>query len=84
MPDITLDDLVQSSSPQTVPETYEVTEKELDTQLAVLTPEERKQADELKNQIDVRDSQMLMQYGSGAKENIAELYAPRTQDISGT
>ena len=75
MPDITLDDLVQSSSPQTVPETYEVTEKELDTQLAVLTPEERKQADELKNQIDVRDSQMLMQYGSGAKENIAEFSA---------
>ena len=41
-------------------------------QLAVLTPEERRQADELKEQIDIRDSQMLMQYGSGARQNIAE------------
>ena len=60
MPEITLADLVKSSS------------EELNSQLAVLTPDERRQVDELKEQIDVRDSQMLMQYGSGARQNIAE------------
>ena len=72
MPEITLADLVKSSSVQTAPETPAATAEELNSQLAVLTPEERRQADELKEQIDIRDSQMLMQYGSGARQNIAE------------
>ena len=71
MPEITLADLVKSSSVQTAPEAPAAAE-ELNEQLAVLTPEERRQVDELKEQIDVRDSQMLMQYGSGARQNIAE------------
>lgn len=37
-----------------------------------LTPEERQKVEELKGQIDIMDSQMLMQYGSGAKQNIAD------------
>ena len=72
MPEITLADLVKSSSVQTAPEPPAATAEELNSQLAVLTPEERRQADELKEQIDIRDSQMLMQYGSGARQNIAE------------
>lgn len=72
MPEITLADLVKSSSVQTASETPAVTAEELNSQLAVLTPDERRQVDELKEQIDVRDSQMLMQYGSGARQNIAE------------
>ena len=72
MPEITLADLVRSSSVQTVPEAPATAAEELNDQLAVLTPEERRQADELKEQIDVRDSQMLMQYGSGARQNIAD------------
>ena len=71
MPEITLADLVKSSSVQTAPEAPAAAE-ELNEQLAVLTPEERRLVDELKEQIDVRDSQMLMQYGSGARQNIAE------------
>lgn len=72
MPEITLADLVKSSSVQTAPETPAATAEELNSQLAVLTPDERRQVDELKEQIDIRDSQMLMQYGSGARQNIAE------------
>lgn len=72
MPEITLADLVRSSSVQTVPEAPATAAEELNDQLAVLTPEERRQADKLKEQIDVRDSQMLMQYGSGARQNIAD------------
>lgn len=41
-------------------------------QSVILTPEERQKVEEIKNQIDIRDSQMLMQYGSGAKQNIAD------------
>lgn len=37
-----------------------------------LTPEERQQAEEIKNQLDVTDSQAVMQYGAGAKQNIAD------------
>ena len=72
MPEITLADLVRSSSVQTAPEAPTAAAEELNEQLAILTPEERRQADELKEQIDVRDSQMLMQYGSGARQNIAD------------
>ena len=72
MPEITLADLVRSSSVQTVPEAPATAAEELNDQLAVLTPEERRQADKLKEQIDVRDSQMLMQYGSWARQNIAD------------
>lgn len=72
MPEITLADLVKSSSVQPAPEVPSAAAEELNSQLAVLTPDERRQVDELKEQIDVRDSQMLMQYGSGARQNIAE------------
>ena len=37
-----------------------------------LTPEERERVEQIKEQIDVTDSQMLMQFGSGAKQNIAD------------
>ena len=75
MPEITLDDLIQSSPARTAPETTAVTAEQLNTQISTLSPEERRQADEIKAQIDVRDSQMLMQYGAGAKQNIAEFSA---------
>ena len=72
MPEITLADLVKSSSVQPAPEVPSAAAEELNEQLDILTPEERRQADELKEQIDIRDSQMLMQYGSGVRQNIAE------------
>ena len=49
--------------------------EELEGKLAQLTPEERREADSIREQIDVRDSQMLMQYGAGAKQNIADFSA---------
>lgn len=44
----------------------------LKDQITALTPEERRKVEELKEQIDLTDSQMLMQYGAGAKQNIAD------------
>lgn len=41
-------------------------------QTEVLTKEEREQVDAIKEQINIQDSQMLMQYGTGAKQNIAD------------
>ena len=73
MPEITLADLVKTSAAAApAVQTPKAAAEELNTRITVLTPEERKQVDDLKEQIDVRDSQMLMQYGSGAKQNIAE------------
>ena len=73
MPEITLADLVKTSAAAApAVQTPKAAAEELNTRITVLTPEERKQVDDLKEQIDIRDSQMLMQYGSGAKQNIAE------------
>ena len=71
MSEITLSDLIKTSSTAAeVPS--ETTPEEISAQISVLTPEERRQADEIREQIDVRDSQMVMQFGAGARQNIAD------------
>ena len=71
MSEITLSDLIKTSSAAAeVPS--EPTPEEISAQISVLTPEERRQADEIREQIDVRDSQMVMQFGAGARQNIAD------------
>ena len=71
MSEITLSDLIKTSSAAAeVPS--ETTPEEISAQISVLTPEERRQADEIRKQIDVRDSQMVMQFGAGARQNIAD------------
>ena len=71
MSEITLSDLITTSSAAAeVPS--ETTPEEISAQISVLTPEERRQADEIREQIDVRDSQMVMQFGAGARQNIAD------------
>lgn len=71
MSEITLSDLIKTSSAAAeVPS--ETTPEEISAQISVLTPEERRQADEIREQIDVRDSQMVMQFGAGARQNIAD------------
>ena len=52
------------------------------------TPEEKEKIRKIKNEIDLTDSQMLLQYGAGAKQNIAtfpktssETYGRRTPDM---
>lgn len=71
MSEITLSDLIKTSSAAAeVPS--ETTPEEISAQISVLTPEERRQADEIREQIDVRDSQMVMQFSAGARQNIAD------------
>ena len=76
MAEITLADLMRTGtgSPAALrPDAAEGTSaEELSRKLSALSPEDRALADEIKEQIDVRDSQMVMQYGSGAKQNIAD------------
>ena len=72
MAEITLEELrgkrqQETLAAQKAPETAV---KEMEKQ--ELTPEERERVEQIKEQIDVTDSQMLMQFGSGAKQNIAE------------
>lgn len=76
MAEITLADLMQNSNMKTETEVSPAESAEaLSVRLAALTPEERREADALRETIDMRDSQMLMQYGSGAKQNIADFSA---------
>lgn len=76
MAEITLADLMKDSSMKTEAEsTGSESAEALSVRLAVLTPEERREADALKESINMQDSQMLMQYGSGAKQNIADFSA---------
>ena len=51
---------------------WKETEENYPAGAQTLTPEERQQAEEIKNQLDVTDSQAVMQYGAGAKQNIAD------------
>ncbi|OUP84566.1 toxic anion resistance protein [Lachnoclostridium sp. An169] len=76
MAEITLADLMQNSNMKTETEVSPAESAEaLSVRLAALTPEERREAGALRETIDMRDSQMLMQYGSGAKQNIADFSA---------
>ena len=71
MAEITLDTLrKQRGQAADVP--AEETPDALKEQITLLTPDERRKVEELKEQIDLTDSQMLMQYGAGAKQNIAD------------
>ena len=71
MSEITLADLMNSRD-TAAPAPSPVSAEELSREITLLSPEDRALADEIKSQIDVRDSQMLMQYGSGAKQDIAD------------
>ena len=76
MAEITLADLMKNSSMKTEAEsTGSESAEALSVRLAVLTPEERRESDALKECINMQDYQMLMQYGSGAKQNIADFSA---------
>ena len=75
MAEITLADLMEKKQAMSFEAAQEEGTEELEGKLAQLTPEERREADSIKEQIDVRDSQMLMQYGAGAKQNIADFSA---------
>ncbi len=46
-----------------------------------LTREERRQADQIRDSIDISDSQMILMYAAGAKQNIADLSASILQSV---
>lgn len=75
MAEITLADLMEKKQTMSFKAAQEEGTEELEGRLAQLTPEERREVDSIREQIDVRDSQMLMQYGAGAKQNIADFSA---------
>ncbi len=71
MAEITLKELKEEHQiTNTVEEAAAVVE--ITKQVDQLTEQEREQVNSLKDQIDIRNSQMLMQYGAGAKQNIAD------------
>ena len=60
MEEITLADLMEKKQAMSFESAQEEGTEELEGKLAQLTPEERREADSIREQIDVRDSQMLM------------------------
>lgn len=73
MPDkITLENLARSSAAaQNAQEEKKQEIAEITKQVERITPAERQKIDEIKNNIDLMDSQMTEQYGVGAQKNIA-------------
>ncbi len=61
-------------------------EKAVETYEVVLTPEEQKMVDDFANQIDLTNTQMVLQYGAGSQKKIADfsetaLNSVRTKDL---
>lgn len=74
MAEITLADLKEKKEPVQKAENASETGW-MEQAVPELTPQEREKVEALKAQIDVTDSQMLMQFGAGAKQNIADFSA---------
>lgn len=60
--------------------------KEVETYELVLSPEEQKMVDDFANQIDLTNTQMVLQYGAGSQKKIADfsetaLNSVRTKDL---
>lgn len=78
MADISLDDLINAkvkSNIETVQEPILTEKNEIEKiaqQTEIISPEDRKRIDEIKESIDLTDSQVAIQYGINAQRNIAE------------
>ena len=70
--EISLNDLLKSSAEVQDIEIEETSPSEVTKRELALTPEQRERVDEIKNEIDLRDSQLAVQYGVGAQRNIAQ------------
>lgn len=74
-PTLTLEPLPepgQAISGVTMPEQQQAEEKKPVVQEIVLTPEEQKMVDDFAAQIDLKNTQQVMQYGSGSQKKIAD------------
>lgn len=79
MADINLEDLLKAKEREFNTQTTQIQPVEPQTEIAKVTqqtelisPEERRRIDEIKNAIDLTDSQASVQYGVNAQRNIAE------------
>ena len=70
MAEITLADLSRAKSTQTLATEETIPELTPDHQL--YTPEDRKKIDEIKNSIDMMDTQMVMQYGVSSQRRLTQ------------
>ena len=69
--EITLDTLMQGKENTALQKQEPVDVETVRTQVEELTPEQRARVEELKNSIDLMDSQTALQYGVGAQRNIS-------------
>ena len=81
-PTLTFEPFTQPEAPE-VPTVAEATQKIPE---AVLTPAEQKMVDDFAAQIDIRNTQMVLQYGAGSQKKIADfsenaLNNVRTKDM---
>ena len=74
MAEINLNDLLAKKQAEATEDTPTIETTELvrvNQQVETLTPEERKQVDQIKNSIDLVTSNAIAQYGMAAQDNIA-------------
>ena len=69
--EITLDTLMQAKGSTALQKQEPVDVQSIRTQVEVLTPVQRARVEELKNSINLMDSQTTIQYGVGAQRNIS-------------
>lgn len=86
-PTLTFEPFQQTKEEVSVTESTSVTEAKQEEELqVVLSPEEQKMVDEFANQIDITNTQMVLQYGAGSQKKIADfsdtaLNSVRTKDM---
>lgn len=68
---ISLEALAQRKHMQTPSESQIETPAQIETQIEELTPEQRSRVNEIKENIDLMDSQAAIQYGVGAQRNVS-------------
>jgi len=75
MADISLDELLKNKGTQSATETVLEPQQEIvkvTEQTEMISPEDRQKIDKIKEQIDLTDSGMALQYGNTAQKNIAD------------
>ncbi|MCM1086676.1 MAG: toxic anion resistance protein [Muribaculaceae bacterium] len=86
-PSLTLDPFAQAKEPVAVVSNVQLAEEPLPkVPEVVLTPQEQKMVDDFAAQIDITNTQMVMQYGAGSQKKIADfsesaLNNVRTKDM---
>ena len=86
-PTLTFGTMTAPKEPEQKQVTQEEVEKQVKEQLEIeLTPEERKMVDDFAKQIDIKNTQMVLQYGAGCQKKIADfsesaLGSVRTKDM---